>query len=524
MKRERVSWTVAILSLGAALGVAAQAAEWAQGVVYHDENRNELRDAGEPGIPGVLVSNQREVVETDAEGSWRLPLDDDCTLFVVKPGGWMTPVGRNQLPRFYYIHKPQGSPDLRFGGVPPTGPLPESVDFPLHRHPEPGRFQAVFFADPQARDQKELDYIAHDVVEELIGTQAKFGVTLGDILFDDLSLFENHNALVALIGIPWYNVIGNHDMNYDAVDDRHSDETFERFYGPNYYSYAYGPVQFVVLDNVQWGGPKPEGTGSYTAGLGEDQLVFVENLLAHVPEDRLVLFLMHVPIIGTQDRERLYRLIEPRPYTMSISGHTHWQAHFHLDAEDGWRGPRPHHHVVNVTVSGSWWSGEPDEMGIPHTTMADGAPNGYSLITFDGQSAVVDFKAARRPADYQMHVHAPEVVRAGAIGETDVFVNVFGGSGLSTVEMRVGTDGEWTRLTKVFEEDPYYVEVKRLEAASTDLKGRELTKPKPSNHLWKGRLPDGVPVGVHRIWVRSEDQYGRVFHGSRTVRVAAESE
>jgi 3',5'-cyclic AMP phosphodiesterase CpdA len=104
-------------------------------------------------------------------------------------------------------------------------------------------------------------------------------------------------------------------------------------------------------------------TGTYTGGLGERQLKFLENLLPHIPEHQLILFMMHIPLMGTQDRERLYRLIEHRPYTMSIAGHTHWQAHLHLGEKDGWRGAEPHHHVVNVTVSGSWWSGEPDELG-----------------------------------------------------------------------------------------------------------------------------------------------------------------
>ena len=107
----------------------------------------------------------------------------------------MTPINHHNLPRFYYIHKPKGSPNLKFEGVKPTGPLPASIDFPLHRQTEPRKFQAIFFGDPQPRDQKELDYIARDVVEELIGTKAKFGVTLGDILFDDLSLFERNNAI-----------------------------------------------------------------------------------------------------------------------------------------------------------------------------------------------------------------------------------------------------------------------------------------------------------------------------------------
>lgn len=498
---------------------AAEEGESARGVVFDDRNGNGFRDAGEVGVAGVLVSNQREVTQTDVSGQWQLPVRDECIFFVIKPAGWMTPVNEHQLPRFYYIHKPAGSPRLRYGGVRPTGPLPESIDFPLLRRPEPGRFQAVYFADTQARDQKELDYMAHDVVEELTGSSAAFGVTLGDILFDDLSLFRNHNALIALVGIPWYNVIGNHDINYDALDDQHSDETFERYFGPSYYAFDHGPVTFVVLDDVVWGGAKPAGTGEYTGGLGVEQLTFLENLLPYVDENRLLVLMMHIPLPGVSDRETLFRLIEHRPYTMSISGHTHWQAHWFLDEEEGWRGAEPHHHVVNVTVCGSWWSGEPDETGIPHTMMADGAPNGYSIITFDGQSAVVDFKAARRPADYQMRVDAPEVVSADDSAAASVYVNVFGGSERSTVEMRVGESGEWIRLDPVQEVDPYFQRLKDKEANSVTLVGRPLPKTKVSRHLWKAPLPSGLEVGIHRIRIRSEDMYGRIMHGSRVIRV-----
>ncbi|MCS6777909.1 MAG: hypothetical protein NZ557_15395, partial [Chthonomonadaceae bacterium] len=213
------------LALPGALAVHQQSG-YASGVVFHDRNRNGVRDTGEPGVPGVRVSNQRDVVVTDPEGRYRIPVGDDTILFVIKPRGWMTPTSDTRLPRFYYIHKPAGSPShLRYPGVAPTGPLPASVDFPLYPQREPNRFRVLLFGDTQPRNQQEIDYIAHDVVEGLIGFKAAFGITLGDILFDDLSLFDSLNRTIGLIGIPWYNVLGNHDMNFDAVDDRHSDET-----------------------------------------------------------------------------------------------------------------------------------------------------------------------------------------------------------------------------------------------------------------------------------------------------------
>ena len=159
-----------------------------KGVVFHDKNRNGTRDQGEPGIGGVRVSNGSAITVTDSDGGYSLDVDDDTILFVIKPRGWQVPMNELNLPQFYYIHKPAGSPPSRFAGVPPTGELPASVDFPLHPNNEPDRFEAILFGDTQPRDGKEVNYIAHDVVEDVIGTDAAFGVTMGDIVFDDLSV------------------------------------------------------------------------------------------------------------------------------------------------------------------------------------------------------------------------------------------------------------------------------------------------------------------------------------------------
>ncbi len=489
----------------------------ARGMVFNDENRNGRLDPGEQGLPGVRVSNGREVARTDRDGRWRLPVSDDTAFFVIKPRGWMTPLNEHRLPRFYYLHKPAGSPALRYGGVAPTGPLPASIDFPLHPRREPDRFRAVFWADPQPRDEREIVYISHDVIDELVGVDASFGVTLGDIMFDRLDLFERLNGAVALIGIPWYNVLGNHDINFDAASDRHSDETFERVYGPSYYSFDHGPVHFIVLDDVRWSGSTPTDRGRYTAGLGPEQIEFVKNDLKHVPWKQLVVLMMHIPLEEIEDRQELYRLIEQRPYTMSISGHTHYQEHRFITREDGWRGPEPHHHVINVTVSGSWWSGSPDERGIPHTMMRDGAPNGYSLCTFDGERYSFEFKAASRPKEYQVAIHAPEYVKARSAGLTEVFANVFSGSERTKVEMRLGPDDTWTPMQKVLAPDPAYRALKELEAAETPPPGRKLPAIMNSPHLWRGVLPRGARPGTYDIQVRATDPDRRELRGSRTV-------
>ncbi len=493
----------------------------ARGVVFHDANGNQKLDDGEKPLPGIRVSNGNEIVLTNDSGIYELPVTDDAILFVIKPRGWRTPLSEDLLPRFYYVHKPNGSPDLKFRGVAPTGQLPDLVNFPLVPQDEPDKFQALLFGDTQPRNQKEVDFIAHDVIENLIGTKAAFGVTLGDIVFDDLSVMEPLNKTIALLGIPWYNVIGNHDINYDAKSRKHANETYERVYGPSYYSFDYGPTHFLVLDDINWLVDGTTGQAKYVGGFGPEQIAFIKHDLELLPPGQMVVLLMHIPLDNVGDRQEVYRLIEQRPFCISISGHTHYQEHRFITDADGWRGPKPHHHIVNVTVCGSWWTGAPDERGIPHSLMACGAPNGHSVIEFDGQNYRLDFVPAGRPKDYQMQIHAPETVSAEKLPETEIFVNVFAGSARSTVELRMA-GSDWAPLAKSSLPDPTFVAVAEREKTLLDLKKDAwipLPKPMKSPHLWTGKLPAGLKPGIHAMEVRTTDMFGVTHHGRRVIRV-----
>ena len=195
-----------------------------------------------------------------------------------------------KLPRFSYIHQPKGSPPdlkLRFRGIDPTGPLPESVDFPLIRQAEETKFDVLLFTDPQPESHAELDFVRDDVVNALIGSKAAFGITTGDILFDDLSMYGRYNRIIGQIGLPWWNIGGNHDLNFEAKDRTYSRETFKRVFGAPYYAFHHGDVLFLTLDNVAYLGRDPsrpaDRGGKYIGEFGKRQLAFVENVLKEIP-------------------------------------------------------------------------------------------------------------------------------------------------------------------------------------------------------------------------------------------------
>ncbi|MBV6458575.1 MAG: hypothetical protein HONBIEJF_01707 [Fimbriimonadaceae bacterium] len=527
----RIAYVVAALTLVAVCDAQSRRPEnnagTASGTVFEDKNGNGRRDVRERGLAGIWVSNQRDFVQTDRQGRWKLPHWNDTVFYVVKPRNWMTPVDHHQVPKFFYVHKPAGSPpSLKFAGVKPTGPLPKSIDFALRRRPEPETFRALFFGDTQPRDVREVDYIFRDIIEPLLHGKEKFefGVTLGDVVFDDLDVIQPLKEGIALLGLPWYYVLGNHDINYDSHDDRDSDETWHRHFGPNYYSFDHGPTHFVVLDNVEWIGrdnAKKEdpnrNNGYYRAGLGATQMQWLKADLAKVPAKQLVVLLMHIPMTEIRERAELYKLVAQRPYALSVAAHTHMQEHRFITQKNGWPKPTPHHHVINVTTCGSWWTGSPDSRGVPHTTMRDGAPHGYSVFSFDGNQYSIQYRAARRPFDYQMNIIAPDVLPTGTNLSTVFHANVFGGSEKSKVEFSFAGSG-WKPMTRVLAKDPLFMETverdKGLQRPYRPLPGADI-----STHLWQAKLTGSYKPGTYGLHVRTIDMFGQQYLSTRAIRI-----
>src|SRR5690606_22059715 len=142
--------------------------------------------------------------------------------------------------------------------------------------------------------------------------EAVFGVSLGDIVADDPNLFEEVSQGIGQIGIPWYNIFGNHDHDRDENENANKDKTFRKYFGPSTYAFEFGKVAFIGLNNILF---NPEGR--YSAALTDEQLEFIENYLGYVPEDKLIVLMMHAPLVRTANRDKLYDLLRERIYTFS---------------------------------------------------------------------------------------------------------------------------------------------------------------------------------------------------------------
>lgn len=493
------------------------------GYVYHDENENGTFDTGEPAVQGIPVTNGRDITETNGDGLYEISAEKNSVVFVIKTNGWKTAVNKNNIPQFFAINSRDGAGGNDYQGLSPSEELSEQVNFPLYKMDEPDSFRVLMFGDTQPRTIEEVNYIAHDSVQEVIGVDAAFGATLGDLVFDDLNLFEPLNQVIGQIGLPWRHVMGNHDIDFSADDNWNARGAYLRTYGPSWYAFQYGKAHFIVMDNIRW--IVEENDRYYRTGLGEKQMQFVENYLKTVPDDELVVFMAHIPWVGStpwaddQERRDFFNLIVSHQKSISFVAHTHRHYHHLIGDEEGFPGDDPHHMVSMATVCGSWWTGAHDEYGIPHSMMRDGTPTGYGFLEIDGADWKFSFKAARRPADFQMHVYAPDEIMASETSTAEVYANVFNALPDATVEMKIGQNREWMAMSKSQEPDPFYVAMKEREDALDDLSWRRTGDANTTpHHLWKSKLPEDLDPGTYTVYIRSNDRWHNL-EGKRIIRV-----
>jgi len=500
------------------------------GTVYVDQNADGRRDTGEPGVPGVLVSNGVAVVATDAAGRYTLPVRPRSAVFVIKPPGYHLPRGSHNLPLFYRLHWPEGSGDLRYGGVPPTGELPVGLDFALLPGAARETFSVLVVADPQVHNPAQIGYYNRRFIDELSGrTDFAFGVMLGDIVRNDLSLFGPYLPVNARLPGPIFHVVGNHDIDYDATSTTTAVATFNRHFGPANYALMEGAAVFIVLNNVFT--PLPGAStadGDYVGGLTEEAGAFVTNLLQHLPADRLLVLCQHIPLIPgfarpqshrPADQARLLGMLHGRR-VLALAGHTHTQWHAFLDEESGWHGPEPLRQWVVGTASGSWWGGEPGPDGLPDATMKDGTPPGYGILHLDGTNYRLEYRVPGQTPEHQLRVVAPRHVVARE-RDQPIQVNVFNGSKRHQVAYRIRPGaGDWVPLAFAPGIDAEYAgRAWRRDTSEKPVAGTRLPPPDISQHLWQGQLPRDLAVGAYHIEVRARDEWGQEFFVRRPLDV-----
>lgn len=444
--------------------------------------------AGGKGIAGVSITDGINITQTDSSGRYELASNATAEfVYISVPRGYEF-THQNSVTRFYQRIQPSRG---RF-----------KADFALEPlSQDDTRHNFVVWADPQIiseADAEELKTKSAPDLRDLVASYPKgtlfHGIGCGDLVWDKFELFEDYKQAIATAGIPFFQVIGNHDMNLEARTDEGSAEKFKELFGPTYYSFNRGEVHYVVLDDVFF-----IGTGKkYIGYLTEHQLSWLEQDLATVKPGSTVVVNVHIPVqtgatrrdnlkedpIGgmVMNRKELYRILQP--YKAHImSGHTHFN-------EKVFEGENLIEHV-HGTVCGAWWTGP---------ICYDGTPSGYGVYEVDGSDVKWYYKATGQPKTHQLRAYKP-----GAVPQKPehVTANVWNWDPQWKVEwLQDGQNmGPMERLTTL---DPLSVELH--EGAQ-----------KPSKHKWvEPQLTDHMffaqpAAGARHVTVQATDRFGNVY-------------
>ena len=347
--------------------------------------------SGNRAVSGVAVSDGVSVVRTGPDGSFELLSDSSRPFaFLSLPAGHHIPTQANGTAATFV----RLQPDTR-GEVAITWQL-DPLEVSDERH------SFLLLADPQTLDMDDVGRFHAETVPDiqqtltLLGDRPVFGVGCGDLMFDRLDLFPQYEEAVRRTGIPFFQVLGNHDVEVLARTDESSAQTFRTRFGPTYYSFNRGAVHYVVLDDVFWFGD------GYLGYLDDVQLAWLRADLGAVEAGGPVVVFMHIPSYCTQherwgksrpernvvvvNREALYRLLEPFA-SQVIVGHMH-------ELEHTTDGGVPVH--VCGAVCGAWWTGE---------ICGDGTPNGYGIFSVEGEELSWRYQATHFPVDHQLRVY-----------------------------------------------------------------------------------------------------------------------
>lgn len=452
--------------------------------------RGVVRGEGGRGLEDVAVSDGLQVVRTEAEGRFELVTTTRAThVHVSLPSGYRIPVNPAGTARFYEPVRP----DAR-------GEMDVAFELERDRHGDHDHV-LLLLADPQTEDEYEMTLFheetvpdARQVVEGLGGAHA-FGIGCGDLMFDDLTMFPDYERACRRIGVPFFQVLGNHDLDLEAKTTEAASAVYREHFGPEHFSFDRGEVHYVVLNNVFW-----HGRG-YVGYVTEHQLDWLRRDLARIEPGRTVVVAIHIPVgntmdrrlsgdvpVGftTQNREALYEVLAP--YTAHIlSGHMHEKEHI-IEGSI--------HEQVNGAVCGAWWSGP---------ICWDGTPNGYGIFHVRGEEVSWQYKSVGFDLDHQLRVyphgaspHRPDEIVAN-VWDWDPSWEVFwyeDGERKGSMRREMGLD-------------PLSIELHQGEDRPTR---RRWVEPRNTDHLFFAP----ASRSAREIVVEARDRFGRIFTGRPT--------
>jgi len=347
------------------------AAQVITGYVFVDMNNNGIKDKNEEGIKGVVISNQVTTIETNVAGAYQLKAQGYGFVFISLPSGYKSLKGNWQ--------KISSN---------------TAIDFPLAKTSSIQEFKFIHASDTHI-SEKSIDRMEklRAIVEQV---KPDFVIITGDLVRDALRVsekeatgyYELYLKEIQKFSVPVWSVPGNHEnfgieRHLSLVSQIHplyGKKMYHHYLGPNYYSFNYGGVHFIGLDDVDfedlW----------YYGHVDSVQVEWMKKDLATISSSTPVITFNHIPFFSgglslttfietglsrTLEREKgvlqfrhtvsnaheLISILSKYNYPIALSGHYHARKVFWYEND----GQKTRYEQTSAVVG----PGEEGEIKIP---------------------------------------------------------------------------------------------------------------------------------------------------------------
>lgn len=304
----------------------------------------------------------------------------------------------------------------------------------------------------------KLDYASRTLWPELMtDSLAAFNLWLGDIVNNNISLFQRIRSMMEMLPSTSWIMVGNHDRDVDSIRTRQV-TSFGRDFGAPTYAFTEGNVTFIVLDNVYG-----EGTRSYKVKLDDRQLRFVANLMKILPKDRRIVLTAHIPFAYMSNKEDLLNILKGRGDILALTGHMHAVSRNFIHGEG-----ITIHELVGGATCGFWWVGEKDWEGVPSALMQCGTPKGYFRVNFTPKDYTFTYKPTSLNDNRQASIWISgidpiqsDIPDLKDLEKGDILITVYGGCDSTRVEAIIDNNLKLT-ATKEKMMDPNVARIKEL--------------------------------------------------------------
>ena len=256
-------------------------AQTVTGYVYEDLNKNGIKENNEPGIKGVAVSDQVNVVLTDETGRYSIGNKGYGIIFISMPGGYSAKT-------FW------------------QSATASAINFALTKKSIPSSFQFIHASDTHISEASinrmdklraitdsvnpDLVLITGDLVKDALRVDEKEATHLYQLFAAESSKIKSQLCLVP----------GNHEIfgierQLSLVSSKnplYGRNMYHHFFGPDYYSFNYGGIHFIALNSLEfddlW----------YYGRIDSTQIGWLKKDLATIDASMPVVTFQHVPFFS----------------------------------------------------------------------------------------------------------------------------------------------------------------------------------------------------------------------------------